>query len=245
MKHRLCLPELGGPAEADDGTAVTLSAEQAHYLGRVLRLQPGDEVGLFDGGGREWRAALVSLSTREAIAEIACLTRSEPPPVPLVLAQAWLKGAAMDTVVQKAVELGVTAIRLLMADRSNVKLDERRFHNKIAHLTRVARSAVEQCESLWLPAFSSVNGLKELLDGPRAGRTVFLDPGQPPLSAGSDPAPITLVVGPEGGWSDSERRLALADPTVTAAGLGRLILRAETAPLAALAAIRQDWGWRR
>ncbi|MGE0625178.1 MAG: 16S rRNA (uracil(1498)-N(3))-methyltransferase [Pseudomonadales bacterium] len=245
MKHRLCLPALAAVAEPGTGTAVTLSSEQAHYLGRVLRLKPGEEVGLFDGRGREWGARLVSISSREASAEIVCLTRSEPAPEPLVLVQAWLKGSAMDTVVQKAVELGVTGIRLLSADRSNVKLDERRLANKIAHLNRVARSAVEQCESLWLPELSCVNGLRTLLDTPADSRVLFLDPGAPPLSAGSNPAPITLVVGPEGGWSEAERRLALADPAVTAAGLGDLTLRAETAPLAALAAIRQDWGWRR
>jgi len=244
MKHRLCLPGLGGVA-ADDGTVVTLSAEHAHYLSRVLRLRPGTEVGLLDGRGREWRASLILLAAREASAEILSLTRSEPPPEPLVLVQAWLKGAAMDTVVQKAVELGVTAICPLQADRSNVKLDARRFANKLTHLNRVILSAVEQCESVWLPALTCLNGLNDLLDRPRSGLTLFLDPGQPPLAAGRAPGPVTVVVGPEGGWSDPERHLALADPSVTGAGLGPLTLRAETAPLAALAAIRQDWGWRR
>lgn len=245
MKHRLCLPDPGGPPAPAEGTTVELTSEQAHYLGRVLRLRPGAEIGLFDGRGREWQASLTHLSARTATAEISSLLRSETPPEPLVLAQAWLKGGAMDTVVQKAVELGVTAIWLLQAERSNVKLDERRFANKLTHMSRVVLGAVAQSESLWLPALEHVDGLPALLSRPRPGRTLFLDPGQPPLSAGAAPAPITLVVGPEGGWSDAERRLALADPTVTPAGLGELILRAETAPLAALAAIRQDWGWRR
>jgi len=244
MKHRLCLPELGGAA-VDDGSVVSLSAEHAHYLGRVLRLKPGNEIGLLDGRGREWRASLIEVAAREASAAIRSLTRREPPPEPLVLVQAWLKGAAMDTVVQKAVELGVTAIWLLQADRSNVKLDERRFANKLTHLNRVILNAVEQCESVWLPELTCLNSLNDLLGRPRCGLILFLDPGQPPLEAGHEPGPVTLVVGPEGGWSDPERHRALTDPSVTGAGLGPLTLRAETAPLAALAAIRQDWGWRR
>ncbi|HEY5647362.1 MAG TPA: RsmE family RNA methyltransferase [Pseudomonadales bacterium] len=245
MKHRLCLPDLGASAEPLPGSTVELTADQAHYLGRVLRLKPGAAVGLFNGRGREWQANLERLANRAASAQITQLLRSEPSPQSLVLAQAWLKGAAMDTVVQKAVELGATAIWLLQAERSNVKLDARRMANKLAHLARVATSALEQCESLWLPGLLTIDGLGELLSRPRPGTTVFLDPGQPPLNVGATPAPMTLVVGPEGGWSDAERRLATGDPTVTPAGLGDLILRAETAPLAALAAIRQTWGWRR
>lgn len=245
MKHRLCLPDPGGAATPAEGDTIELPGEQAHYLGRVLRLKTGAGIGLFDGRGREWRASLTQLSARAAAIRITGLLRSEAPPEPLVLAQAWLKGGAMDTVVQKAVELGVTAIWLLEAERSNVKLDERRFANKLAHMSRIVMSAVAQSESLWLPALECIDSLQALLDRSRPGRTLFLDPGQPPFSAGGSPTPITLVVGPEGGWSERERLLALADPTVTPAGLGALILRAETAPLAALAAIRQDWGWRR
>ncbi len=245
MKHRLYLPDPGGSADIPAGTIIELSPDQTHYLARVLRLKPGAEVGVFDGCGREWRAMLVRLSAREATVKITELVRTETQPSPLILAQAWLKGSAMDMVVQKAVELGVTAIWLLQTDRCNVKVDDRRLDNKLTHLSRVIASAAEQCESLWLPELVCLDGFNALLDQTRPGRTLFLDPGQPPLEAGSTPAPITVVVGPEGGWSERERIIAMADPTVIATGLGALILRAETVPLAALAAIRQDWGWKR
>ena len=247
MKHRLCLPELGGGDALEaiqPGQAVTLSSEQAHYLRRVLRLKPGAEIGLFDGAGNEWSAELAELSSRVATAVILSIGESEPAPVPLVLVASWLKGNAMDTVVQKSVELGATAIWLLDAARSNYKADRERRANKLGHLERVARSAAEQCETRWLPDIEEIGSLNDLLGIDRPGRTLFLDPGGEPLAT-SAPEPLTVVIGPEGGWSDTERSQVDAAERLEVIGLGTLILRAETAPLAVLAAIRQAWGWQR
>ena len=137
MKHRLCLPELTEREAMTPGATVTLSREQAHYLGRVLRLKPGAEFGLFDGAGNEWPAELAELSNRAATAIIRGTSDPDSTPVPLVLVASWLKGSAMDTVVQKSVELGATAIWLLDAARSTYKADAKRRGNKLAHLERV------------------------------------------------------------------------------------------------------------
>lgn len=243
MKHRLCLPELNGTADA--GRRIELGREHAHYLGRVLRLKPGTALGVFDGQGSEWQAVVVSLSTNTASVIIESVARTEPRPAALVLAQAWLKGSAMDTVVQKAVELGVTEIRPVLTEHSNIRFDAQRMARKLAHLERVVVNAAQQCRTLWLPPMTPVGSLSELLATDRPGKTLFFDPGQAPPDPGESPEPLTLIMGPEGGWSDGERALATADDSVLAAGLGPLVLRAETAPLAALAAIRQSWGWRR
>jgi 16S rRNA (uracil1498-N3)-methyltransferase len=226
------------------GRQIELSQERAHYLGRVLRLLPGAEVGLFDGAGTQWRAELTDVGGRRAVAELVGADRDERKPHPLVLVQSWLKGSAMDTVVQKSVELGATALWLMDAERSNVRSDSKRRANKLAHLERVARSAAEQCETLWLPELMPTGSLADVLNLPRPGRTLFLDLSQPPLKT-AVPEPLTLLIGPEGGWSDQERALALGTDGVEAVGLGPLTLRAETAPLAALAAVRQSWGWQR
>ena len=244
MKHRLCLPELTEREAMTPGATVTLSREQAHYLGRVLRLKPGAEFGLFDGAGKEWPAELAELSNRAATAVIRGTSQPEATPVPLVLVASWLKGSAMDTVVQKSVELGATAIWLLDAARSNYKADAKRRGNKLAHLERVARSAAEQCETRWLPALTEVGDLDALLSMDRPGRTLFLDPGGAALSTLA-PEPLTLVIGPEGGWSDAERTAVSGREGLEVTGLGPLTLRAETAPLAVLAAVRQCWGWQR
>lgn len=244
MKHRLCLPELAELDTIEHGTRITLGNEHAHYLGRVLRLKPGAEVGLFDGAGNEWRAELSNVRNRAAEVIVCGSAEHEPAPTPLILASSWLKGNAMDAVVQKSVELGATAIWLLDAQRSNFKSEAKRRANKLAHLQRVARSAAEQCETHWVPAVTEVGTLADLLRRERHGRLLFLDPGGPPLETEA-PEPLTLAIGPEGGWSDAERQAVKAAESVETVGLGTLTLRAETAPLAVLAAIRQSWSWRR
>ncbi len=244
MKHRLCVDEHVSAAGDTPGTELDLSDDQAHYLARVLRLKAGARLGVFDGRGREWHAEVGRIERKHVSLILHDLVRDEPPPTPLVLVQSWLKGSAMDAVVQKSVELGATAIRLLDAERSNVKADERRRQNKLTHLERVIQSAAEQCETLWLPTLTVAQSLAEILDGPRAGRTLFLDPGGRSISS-DGPEPLTLLIGPEGGWSDRERALAEADDSVETVGLGPLTLRAETAPLAALSAVRQLWNWSR
>lgn len=244
MKHRICLPALSKDGPLAAGTRLDLDRERAHYLGRVLRLSAGADVGLFDGAGNEWQAELTEIDGRRASVTLVGETRSEPAPTPLVLVQSWLKGSAMDTVVQKSVELGATAIWLLDADRSNVKADAGRRANKLAHLERVACSAAEQCETLWLPEISPAGPLSDVLARPRPGRTLFFDLSSPPLTSEA-PEPLTLLIGPEGGWSEPERALARETEGVERVGLGPLTLRAETAPLAVLSSVRQSWGWRR
>jgi 16S rRNA (uracil1498-N3)-methyltransferase len=243
VKHRLCLPELAGSG-TEPGRQIDLSREQAHYLGRVLRLAQETEIGLFDGAGTEWCARLTAIDGRRASARLIREERTEPHPKPLVLVQSWLKGSAMDAVVQKSVELGATALWLMDADRSNVRTDARRRAGKLAHLERVARSAAEQCETLWLPELTCRGRLAEVLDLARPGRTLFFDLSSPPLATAA-PEPLTLLIGPEGGWSEAERALARETEDVEVVGLGPLTLRAETAPLAVLSAVRQSWGWRR
>jgi 16S rRNA (uracil1498-N3)-methyltransferase len=243
VKHRLHLPELREASHPVD-ERITLKPEQGHYLNRVLRLGPGDGLAVFDGAGREWQGTL-SRERRQMAVEVGPLLRSTGPAAPLVLIQAWLKGAAMDTVVQKATELGATAVWLLKSDRSNLKLDAARLDAKLAHLARVVGSAAEQCDTLWTPALQCPDDLAAAFAAAADLKILFLDPGAPPLALSRDPEPLAVAVGPEGGWTETERGLAGGTANVISASLGELTLRAETAPLAALAAIRHGWGWRR
>lgn len=244
MKHRLCLREPVNPSTPESGHRLNLAADQAHYLGRVLRLRTGAAVRIFDGRGREWQAEIDQIDGKRATLLLGPLIRDEAPPAPLILAQAWLKGSALDAVVQKSVELGATGIWLVDAERSNVKADPKRRENKLTHLSRVIQSAAEQCETVWLPELTAAGTLGDVVAVRRPGRTLFLDPGGRPL-ASEGPEPLTLLIGPEGGWSEAERALIHAEDSVETVGLGSLIVRAETAPLAVLAAVRQAWSWSR
>jgi 16S rRNA (uracil1498-N3)-methyltransferase len=244
VKHRLCLPELAELEPPGPGAKIPLSSEHSHYLGRVLRLRAGAEIGIFDGAGNEWPAEVAALESRNAEAILGGEAQHEPKPTPLTLVSSWLKGSAMDTVVQKAVELGATAIQLLDAERSQYKADAKRRANKLTHLNKIALSAAEQCETRWLPEIAEAGRLPDLLARDRTGRTLFLELGGKPLTTDA-PEPLTLIIGPEGGWSDAERSLVESEEAVEVVGLGPLTLRAETVPLAVLAAIRQSWGWQR
>lgn len=243
MTQRLYLREsqLAGAAE---GAELTLESDQAHYLTRVLRLKSGDGLYCFDGVGREWRASL-KRDGRHALVTLGALSRQEPPPThKLVLAAAWLKGAAMDTVVQKATELDATEVVVLRTTRGNVQVDERRVDSKLRHWRQIAASAAEQSGRLYLPQIHDPVALNDALDGFGNCRRVMLDPGGPALDVGNRPVDLMLLVGPEGGWTDAERAQALAQGAEIV-GLGRTVLRAETVPLAALAAVHQCWGWGR
>jgi 16S rRNA (uracil1498-N3)-methyltransferase len=238
MKHRLYLD-----AELLEGQTLPLDRERAHYLTRVLRLRRGDQLACFDGRGRAWQASLLDVSSRAAVLAIGAMIAEEPPPPADVhLVQGLLKGAAMDQVVQKSTELGATDVWPVRAERSNAALDQDRAGRKQDHWQRVMESAAEQCGALHLPRLHSLRTLSEFLAEPPAATLILLDPGAPTLPLSLPRRSVTFLIGPEGGWTDSERRAAQA-AGATCHGLGARVLRAETAPLAVLAALRHGWGW--
>jgi 16S rRNA (uracil1498-N3)-methyltransferase len=238
VKHRLYID---APVAAD--RHLTLDRDRAHYLTRVLRLHRGDGLIVFDGRGHAWQASLFDATSRTAVLAIGPLVAEEPPPQPaLHLVQGLLKGAAMDQVVQKSTELGATDIWLIQAERSNASLDEARSERKHGHWQRVMESAAEQCGALHLPRLHPLRRFAEFLAQPPEAALILLDPGAPRMPLDLPRSPVALLIGPEGGWTDTERGAA-EGAGATRYGLGTRVLRAETAPLAALAALRHGWGW--
>jgi 16S rRNA (uracil1498-N3)-methyltransferase len=239
MAHRLFLPP-----SLRAGEARTLSAEHGHYLTRVLRLKPGAEVACFDGTGREFDARLSEASGKTVRLQIEALVRSEPQmPPPLHLALGWLKGQAMDTVTQKATELGISDFWPITASRSNVKINRQRTAGRVEHWQKIACHAAEQSTRLFVPTVHEPISLVEYLQLHTSVPKIMLHPGHPPMGTELPHTPLALLVGPEGGWTASEVDAARA-AGASVHGLGEWILRAETAPLAALAGIRQLWSWR-
>ena len=238
MSHRLYLPS---PIEGR--TELLLDRERAHYLTRVLRLRRGETVVCFDGSGRAWQASLAAAGPRSATLTVGDLVADEPPPAPEVhLVQALLKGSAMDQVVQKATELGATDLWLVRSERCNVPTEADRLARKHDHWRRIIESAAEQCGALHLPRLHDVRSLEDLLREPPAATLIMLDPGGPPLPLDLPREALAVLVGPEGGWSEAER-LAAGAAGAARHGLGQRVLRAETAPLVALSALRHGWGW--
>ncbi len=231
--HRLFVPpgQLGA-------TDVSLTAAQSHYLRSVLRLDRGARVEVFDGKGGRYAAELVDDGTLRLGEKIAAAGRR----VDVVLAQALAKGEKLDLVVQKATELGATRIVPLASERSVVRLEAARGVARAERWRRIAQEAARQCGRADVPAVDDPRGwdaVYELLRADPDRRGLLLDPEERELrlSAAARGAPKLLVaVGPEGGWTLAERDRARAEGLLPV-GLGPLVLRTETAGLAALSVV--------
>ncbi len=222
---------------------ITLREDAAQHV-RVLRLALGDDVTLFDGCGGEFAARLTVIDKRRVEVELAAWHEVErESPLDITLVQSLATSDKMDWIVQKATELGVTAIVPMKSQRATLKLDGDRAEKRVAHWQAIAIAACEQCGRNRIPAVSTIQAMPETLAS--TGRLAILHPaGAQRLTvwAQATPhAPMALMIGPEGGFSDEEIALATAKDA-TLVTLGSRVLRTETAGIAALAAIQATLG---
>jgi 16S rRNA (uracil1498-N3)-methyltransferase len=227
------------------GAVVELPPEAAHHAVRVLRLGVGDEIGLFDGRGGEWRGRLLRVGKQVAVALESFIDEEREPPLAVTIAQALPAADKMDWVVQKGVELGAAAFRPLAARRSLIRLSGERMERRVQHWQSVAVAACEQCGRNRVPPVAPLVDLPQFLGETRVenGLHLVLAPGGSQRLAGlpRPAAQVTLLVGPEGGFEDAELVAALS-AGFRAVSLGPRVLRTETAGLAALAAMMALWG---
>ena len=210
----------------------------------VLRLRIGDPLTLFNGSGGEYACTLSRVTRNSVRARVLAwhdLERESG--VEITLAQGLSASDRMDYAIQKATELGVRAIQPLASERSVVRLSEERADRRLAHWRNIAAAACEQCGRNRLPEVRSVATLDGFLSGTDAGaRNLLLAPSGTVRLREVAPAPkVTVMIGPEGGLSgDEEGRVLRAG--YTAVRMGPRVLRTETAPLAAIAALQSMWG---
>ncbi len=231
-------------ADLSAGAEVAADSDQANYLLNVLRRKGGDTILLFNGRDGEWRARIAAARKRTCVLIAEEQVRAQTPLPDLHYLYAPLKHARLDYMVQKAVEMGAGRLRPVMTELTQVgRVNTRRMRAN-------AIEAAEQCGILAIPEIDAPRKLADALaewDGSR--RLVFCDEGAPsanPAAALQRLArgPAALLIGPEGGFSEAERRDLLARPYVTALSLGPRILRADTAAVAALALVQTfigDW----
>jgi 16S rRNA (uracil1498-N3)-methyltransferase len=214
----------GGPADVaaaahvfvTDLDAPQLSGVDRHHLDRVLRIAVGATVTLADGAG-DWRTARFGPRV-----EPTGPIEHEPHSTPrLSIGFALVKGERPELIVQKLTEMGIDRIMPFVAEHSVVRWDAERAVKHVDRLRRVAREAAMQCRRTWLPVVDDLRSFDEVADAPDV---CIAERGGDPLAL-SHP---TVLVGPEGGWSDAERLRRL--PCVS---LGRHVLRAETAAVVA------------
>jgi 16S rRNA (uracil1498-N3)-methyltransferase len=239
------VPRLYLPHGLERGATLLLDGDAAHHVRQVLRLGPGATLRVFDGSGAEHHARLCEVQRQRVTVEIGvpCDARPESP-LAVTLAQGVPRGERMDFILQKAVELGVTAVQPLWMERSQGRVKGDRLERRMRHWRKVMVSACEQCGRGVLPVLADPLALPAWLDTGRMARTrLVLVPGAPrTLRDIAPPAgELLLLVGPEGGIGDGE--LAQTGQAGFALlSLGPRILRTETAALAALASVQALWG---
>lgn len=228
-----------------EGGAVALDGARLNYLANVLRFRDGDGLLVFDGASGEFEARFAATGKRAARLDIGRRTRPQPVRGDVWLLFAPLKHARLDYMVQKAVEMGAARLQPVVTRRTQVtrvNLDRMRAN---------AVEAAEQCGVLALPEVVAEARLEAVLGAwDAARRLVFCDEAAPvanPVEAlrALPRGPLAVLIGPEGGFDDGERRALLAMPSVVPLALGPRILRADTAAVAALAVVQAslgDWG---
>jgi 16S rRNA (uracil1498-N3)-methyltransferase len=232
-------------AKLEPGAIVTLDKDQAHYLGNVLRLKPGDNLLLFNGRDGEWGTELGAIGKKEAQARLDHQTRPQDEGPDLHYLFAPLKRARLDYMVQKATELGVSALRPVITRHTVAE------RVKPRRLLANAIEAAEQCGILRVPAIMEPETLSKLLGAWDAERRlIFADESAAhasPIEAlkSCRPGPLAVLIGPEGGFEREERATLLAKPFVLPLSLGPRVMRADTAAVAALALVNAALGdWR-
>lgn len=215
----------------------------SQHLARALRMQVGDALILFDGRGGEYPATISALGKKQvSITTGAHSDREVESPIAIHLGIAISRGDRMDWVVQKATELGVSAITPLLTERTEVKLKGERADKKIAHWQQVATSACEQCGRNRIPELNPLATVAAWLPGcDQDVRLVLHHRATTETTEPPSPHSAALLIGPEGGLSESE--IALAESNgFRSLQMGPRVLRTETAPLAAITLLQARWG---
>jgi 16S rRNA (uracil1498-N3)-methyltransferase len=240
-----CLPPVADPSE------IALSEGESHHLVTVNRAKPGDTVVAFDGKGSEWICELADAGKRAAILKVRFSQKAKPLPFRITLGQALPMGGAMDSIVRKATEIGVSVIAQLESERTQVRLDADRSDRKIEKWQTAALEAAKQCGNPWLPEIGPVtaaSAFMEAASGYDLKLIASLQPGARSLrsvlaqyraSHGRAPTDVLWLVGPEGDFTPAEmsRSRAAGFEPIT---LGPLVLRCETAAVYALSVLSYE-----
>lgn len=237
------------------GKLIELDDDNGHYVRTVLRLKKDDKIILFNGHGGEYLCTVEEVSRKAVLVAIEQWHgRSVESPLHVTLGLGISRGDRMDLTVQKAVELGVNQITPLLTERCVVQFKGEKKPQRLLHWQKIVQHAAEQSGRTALPALQEVETLQNWV-GQQQGLKVFLDPHAEmtlmelkpdtmleSIKACPEPSRrVTLLTGPEGGFSDQERIIAKASGFIPVR-LGARILRTETASIAALAAVQLLWG---
>jgi len=224
-------------------TTLALAEAQSHYLSKVLRMQVGRELILFNGEGGEFNAEISGIHKKH----VDVLVKNFSPEnrqsyLHLELAIGVSRGERMDWVLQKATELGVTKITPLITERTEVKLNGERADKKMEHWQQIIISACEQCQRNLLPELSAPQSYSDWISQCDSElKFVLHHRDNQGFSKDKSAKNISLLIGPEGGLDNDEIAQAVAK-NFSPLTLGPRVLRTETAPVAAISLVQYLWG---
>jgi len=232
------------------GEKMTLTGSDVRHIRKVLRLQPGDGIGLFDGLGAVYTARIDNFARDGIVVEVLDSTPAvTDSPVQIIIAQAYLKDKKMDGLARQLTELGASKWIPFFAERSVPAPDRRRLASRLERWQKISREALKQCKRGRFMVIEPLGTLQDVLWQARTCDVKILfwekQPQplnlQPTVQQGASPEGIFAVLGPEGGFSPAEVEAAVAEGFLTA-GLGPRILRAETAAITAVALLQFLFG---
>ena len=222
------------PHDLAAGAELALDPGQSRYLAAVMRQTVGDELLVFNGRHGEWRARVSAVTKRAVAVQAVSLERPQAGGPDLDLIVALVKRARVETIVEKAAELGAARVRLVVTERTNAD------RARVDRLTAIATEAAEQTGRLDVPQIFEPVKLETLIAGWEPGRRLlFCDEAGdarpvPEALANRPRGPWAVIIGPEGGFSPKERAMLRALDFAVPAALGPRILRADTAAISAL-----------
>ncbi len=229
---------------------IFLAADEAKHCSQVLRKSVGDQIFVFDGAGHEATAEITAISAKRV--ELKILERRQTPAsaVSISLIQSIPKGANMEWIIEKAVELGVNAIHPILTERTVVRLDAKEAAKKHEKWQRVALEACKQCGQNWLPQIHLPSQFTSILNTLPTQNLKIIAALQPdswslksiltkPITNNEEPRTVFLAIGPEGDFTPAEYAAARACGFIPAT-LGPLVLRVETAALFALSVLSHE-----
>lgn len=233
------------PGKLITGESIDVTGDAAHYILTVLRLRQGYSLIVFNGEGGEFDAVLTALGPKKTVKLAIGEFRSSDieSPANITLALAISRGERMDFAVQKAVELGVSAIVPLFTEYCVIKLDAQQAQRRLRHWQLIAQHACEQCGRNKVPEICLPLKFSDWLQQTRSTCRFIFHPDQAQHlnNLQIDPQQIELLIGPEGGFSDSECQLSV-NRGYRPVSLGPRILRSETAVITALSLTQHLWG---
>jgi len=223
------------------GDKVSLEKNNEHHLLKVLRFPVGNLIILFNGDGFDYQVIVISTKKTYEVEVLSQQKNESESSLDLTLAQGIVKGEKMDFLIQKAVELGVTRIIPIQTERCVVRLKTDKVAKRIHHWQKIANHACGQSGRSVIVDISLPQTLAELLNKPNHNGFVFHHRATEDLQAMEKPSKATILIGPEGGLSDTEIKQAI-EASFQPLLLGKRILRTETASLVAIANMQLLWG---